>query len=95
MVTVLPALCQPLLGVTEPAVEELTFIVTQYWCWNANTRVVADAVPDNDEGDACHRSAEVDPVSGLGVTFQAEPVSTDTGVAVIVSVNDFDFPFRT
>jgi len=51
-----------------------------------------DAVPVN-VWDEYQRWDEVDPPSGLGVTDQVEPASTDTAVPVVVSVNDFAAPF--
>jgi hypothetical protein len=60
-----------------------------------NTRVVADAVPVNDEGVAYHCSEELEPVRGFGVTDQVVPASTDTALPVLVSSNDFETPFRT
>jgi len=56
--------------------------------------VVADAVPVNGWVEY-QRCDELEPVRGFGVTDQAEPASTDTAVAVLVSVNDFEAPFRT
>ena len=55
---------------------------------------VADAVPVN----GCveyHCSEELEPMRGFGVTFQVVPASTDTDFVTLVSVNDFETPFRT
>ena len=54
--------------------------------------VMDDAVPVK-VCDEYQRCDDVDPPSGLGVTDQADPASTDTAVPVLVSVNDFDAPF--
>ena len=41
-----------------------------------------------------HRWVKLEPLSGLGVTDHADPVSTDTPFGVVVSVNDFLAPLR-
>jgi hypothetical protein len=92
IVTVAPALFQPLIGVTVPG--PLVCMVRKYWCWNEKTMVVDEAVPVN----VCveyQRWLEVDPVSGFGETDQVDPASTDTALGVFVSGNDFDTPLST
>ena len=56
--------------------------------------VVADAVPVNGLV-AIHCWDELELVRGFGVTDQGDPASTDTALAVLVSVNDFETPPRT
>jgi hypothetical protein len=91
ILTLLPAFCHPLVGVTVPLFPEgLTNVVKRYWCWYEKTLALNPSTKSSAENFAAvvdlviHCSVEVEPGSGF-VTVHLEPVSNQYPVGVVVN----------